>query len=81
VYAVSNLLRLSLNVSDHIHVEAVEAGLFASVTNLLADIAGDLFKVYLVLGNVSFSEKDDLQVVVLSIVVVLECFDLPCQSW
>jgi hypothetical protein len=61
VHAVSDLLRLSLDVSDHIHVVAVEADFFASVANLLADIAGDLFKVYLVFGNVGFSEKDDLK--------------------
>jgi hypothetical protein len=69
MYAVSDLLRLSLDVSDHIHVEAVETGLFANVTNLLADIARDLFKVYLIFGNIGFSEKDDLQVFVLRNVV------------
>ena len=69
MYAVSNLLRLSLDISDHIHVEAVEAGLFANVTDLLADIACDLFKVYLLFGNVGFSKKDDLKVVVLRNVV------------
>ena len=52
VHRRGNIGILSMNVSDHLAISAVEANVFTSIADLAADITSNLLKVHLIRRDV-----------------------------
>jgi hypothetical protein len=51
-----------MDVLDHFHVVAVKTGFFGLEANLFANVTSDLFKIDLVFGYASLTEKNNLEI-------------------